>query len=192
MSNPLLEPIHGVSLFDYAAVCAKLGAGVAENDVLSALGIESAVYEEASALWVARMQEDSTWEVTTEFGKCFAEVENHPKLKDLNAAVTEDGFGNMEKLKTDRYFYEELCGARIAAYNYGLDGAQWIQDNFGINLGDFQIVAMQWAAIQKSEVDGDDFENVLHFSNYQQEKIKEYSSQFASEQGGNVSDDIEF
>ena len=62
MSNPLLEPIHGVSLYDYAAVSAKIASGIDPKAIYKALGIESAVYEEASALWVTRMQEDSTFE----------------------------------------------------------------------------------------------------------------------------------
>lgn len=192
MNNPLLEPIHGVSLFDYAVVCAKLGAGIPQTDILRILGVEAAVYEEASVLWVARMQEDSTWQVTTEFGKYFGEVDNHPKLKNLKANTSTEGNENLEKLKSDRYFYEELCGARIAAFNYGLDGSQWIQDNYGINLGDFQTVASQWGNVQKEEMDNENYENIQHFSNYQQEKVTQYSEKFAHEQGGNVADDIDF
>lgn len=192
MNNPLLEPIHGVSLFDYAAVSAKIAAGIAQTDVLKTLGIESAIYEEASALWVARMQEDSTWAVTMEFGKYFGEVENHPKLKDLKVAVSKEGNENLEKLKTDRYFYEELCGARVAAYNYGLDGAQWILDNYDINLGDFQTIAVKWSTDNQKDVDSQNYENVKHFTNYQLEKQNEYAERFAKEQGGNIADDIEF
>lgn len=192
MNNPLLEPIHGVSLFDYAVVSAKLGAGIPQTDILRILGVEAAVYEEASALWVARMQEDSTWQVTTEFGKYFGEVDNHPKLKNLKAATSDEGNENLEKLKSDRYFYEELCAARIAAFNYGLDGSQWIQDNYGINLGDFQTVASQWGNVQKEEMDNENYENIQYFSNYQQEKVVQYSEKFANEQGGNVADDIDF
>lgn len=192
MNNPLLEPIHGVSLFDYAAVSAKIAAGIAQTDVLKTLGIESAIYEEASALWVARMQEDSTWEVTMEFGKYFGEVDNHPKLKDLKVAISQEGNENLEKLKIDRYFYEELCGARTAAYNYGLDGAQWIQDNYDINLGDFQTIAVKWSADNQKDVDSQNYENIKHFTNYQLEKQNEYAEKFAKEQGGNIADDIEF
>lgn len=192
MNNPLLEPIHGVSLFDYAVVSAKLGAGIPQADILRILGVEAAVYEEASALWVGRMQEDSTWEVTMEFGKYFGEVDNHPKLKDLKAATSDEGNENLEKLKTDRYFYEELCGARIAAFNYGLDGSQWIQENYGINLGEFQTVASQWGNVQKEEMDNENYESIKLFTNYQQEKVVQYSEKFANEQGGNVADDIDF
>ncbi|HEX6432291.1 MAG TPA: DUF6620 family protein, partial [Niastella sp.] len=119
MSNPLLEPIHGVSLYDYAAVSAKMATGIDVKDICKKLGIEPAVFEEASALWVTRMQEDSTFAVTILFGQYFGEADKHPKLSGLQAEVSEEGKTNLEKMRTDRYFYEELNGARLAAYAYG-------------------------------------------------------------------------
>lgn len=106
--------------------------------------------------------------------------------------MSEEGKVNLEKIKTDRYFYEELSGARQAAYDYGYDGAQWIQDNFGISLGDFQSVAMKWSEVQNEEVRNNNTDNVHHFVDYQQKKQEEYAAKFASEQGGNVADDVEF
>jgi hypothetical protein len=192
MSNPLLEPIHGVSLYDYAAVSAKMASGISVAEICKKLGIEPAVFEEASALWITRMQEDGTFEVTTQFGQYFGEADNHPKLKDLQAEVSEEGQANLDKLQSDRYFYEELNGARQAAYEYGYDGAQWIQDNFGISLGDFQGVAMKWMEVQNQEMRGGNTDNVHHFVEYQQQKQREYAEKFAAEQGGNVGDDVEF
>ena len=192
MNNPLLEPIHGVSLQDYAAISAKMASGIDIKDLCKKLGIEQAIYEEASAIWVTRMQEDTTWEVTTLFNKYFGEADQHPKLSGLQTEMSEEGKTNLDKIKEDRYFYEELCGARQAAYTYGFDGAQWIQDNFGISLGDFQAVAMKWSAINKEDMDNKLFDNVHHFVDYQQQKQKEYEAKFAEEQGGNVADDVEF
>lgn len=192
MSNQLLEPIHGVSLYDYAAVSAKMASGIDVKEICKKLGIEHAVFEEASVLWVTRMQEDGTFEVTTKFGQYFGEADNHPKLKDLQAEVSEEGKANLEKMKTDRYFYEELNGARQAAYEYGYDGAQWIQDNFGISLGDFQAAAVKWMEVQNKEMSSGQAENIHHFVDYQQEKQQEYAAKFAAEQGGNVADDVDF
>lgn len=192
MSNPLLEPIHGVSLYDYAAISAKMASGIPQEDILKALGIEKAVYEEASAIWVTRMQEDSTFEVVTVFGQHFGDIENHPKLKDLKAETSAEGTANLEKLKTDRHFYEELCGARVAAYEYGMDGAQWILDNYGITLGDFQAVAQHWAAVHHQEAANEDYETIHYWSNYTQAKQAKYAEKFAQEQGGNIGDDVEF
>lgn len=187
-NNPLLEPIHGVTLQDYSVISAKMVSGIDEAEILKTLGIEKAIFEEASALWIARMQEDSTFEVTTLFGQYFAEPDKHPKLGNLKAEISQEGLANLERLKSDRYFYEELNAARQAAYNYGYDGAQWIQDNFGINLGDFQSVAMQWMLIASNE----EYETMRHYLDYREQKEKEYVEKFASEQGGNVADDVEF
>lgn len=191
MSNPLLEPIHGISLYDYAAGSAKMANGISQDDIIKALGVEKAVYEEASTLWVARMQQDSSFEVVTVFGQYFGEAENHPKLKNLKPSSNGEANVNLEKLKTDRHFYEELCGARIAAYEYGYDGAQWILDNFGIALGDFQSVAVKWADVQNKEIN-DNHENVHYWVDYQLQKKQEYAAKFAQEQGGNIADDIDF
>jgi hypothetical protein len=189
-NNPLLQPIHGISLFDYGAASAKMANGISEEAICSALGVELPVWQEAGTLWIKRMQEDSTFSVTNLFGKYFGESDTHPRLNNLAAApLNAAAQANLDKLGTDRYFYEELCGARQAAYAYGHDGAQWILDQFGISLGDFQSVAMKWMMEQNNQMDP---QKMLHYSNYQQAKQQEYAERFAKEQGGNVADTIQF
>jgi len=188
--NPLYEPIHGVSLYDYAALAHCMTQGIAEQDLLKAFGIEKAVWDEVNLLWPGRMKEDATFGIMTKYGEYFAIAGQHPKIVGLAPGIGAGGDNaNLQKLKTDRYFYEELCGARTAAYEYGLDGAQWIVDNYGINLADFQAVAMDWMTAQNQNFSSAD---VLHYQNYQDEKREEYAKKFAAEQGGNVADDIEF
>lgn len=189
--NPLLQPIHGLTLNDYAAITVKISQGADIEAICKAMGIEPAIWEEINVLWGKRMQEDSSFTVQTLFGQYFAEGASHPKLANLTAGVpvSAEGAANLERLRSDRYFYEELCGARIAAYEYGLDGAQWVLDNFGITLGDFQAVASEYGIQQNRNWTS---EEVMHFANYQQEKQKEYAAKFAAEQGGNIADDVNF
>lgn len=187
--NPLLAPIHGISLQDYAAVAQKMSAGIDQAAIIHALGLEPAVWEEVNTLWIKRMQEDGTFTVTTLYGQYFMQGADHPKLAHLQPQVSEDGKANLEKIKTDRYYYEELSAAREAAYEYGLDGAQWILDNFGINLGDFQSVAMHWMNVQNQNWQSDE---ILHFVEYHKQKKSEYAAKFAKEQGGNIADDVAF
>jgi hypothetical protein len=188
-TNPLLEPIHGISLKDYAAMAVKMSQGVDYLVVCKAMGIELAIWEELNTLWPKRMQEDGSFTVTTLYGQYFMEGSDHPKLNAIQPEVSANGKDALDKMKTDRYFYEELCGARQAAYAYGLDGAQWIQDNFGVSLGDFQMVAMQWMTEQNKNFNSED---ISRYFDYQQEKEKEYAAKFAAEQGGNIADDVEF
>jgi hypothetical protein len=187
--NPYLEPVHGISLKEYTAMCIKMSSGIDYTEVCKAMGIEPAIWEELNTIWPQRMAEDTSFTVTTLFGQYYAENAVIPQLENLQAAVSEDGAANLDKLKTDRYFYEELAGARQAAYEYGMDGAQWILDNYGINLADFQSIAMQWLTEQNQNWNSED---IMEFSNYQQEKQKEYAAKFAAEQGGNVADDVTF
>lgn len=188
-NNPLLEPVHGINLRDYSAICAKLGSGVDENDIYKAFGIDSTIWGEINTVWPARMAEDTTFSIAVLFGQYFGEADQHPKLQGVKSNLSEEGEANLERLKNDVYFYYELSGARQAAYEYGLDGAQWILENFGIGLGDFQSVAMKYMELQNQNFDSNYVRECL---DYQDEKQAEYAEKFAAEQGGNVADDVEF
>jgi hypothetical protein len=185
-----LEPIHGISFEDYAQMVIKLSSGVSEESICKAMGIDAAVWDEVNTLWAQRMTEDSSFQLVTLYGQYFAAGVTNPKLANLDTNISAEGQSNLDRLKNDRYFYEELCGARTAAYNYGLDGAQWILDNFGIGLGDFQSVAMQY--MSKRTNGSEDIMETKAFLDYQREKQEEYEAKFAAERGGNVADDIEF
>lgn len=187
--NALLDPIHGISLEDYAAMTGKISTGVDGSLVCKAMGIEPAVWDEVSALWSKRMQEDGSFRVATLFSQYFATAASHPKLAGLAAAQTAQGAEYLGKLRADRYFYEELCGARQAAYDYGLDGAQWILDNYGVSIGDFQTVASEYAIAQNQNLNAAE---IMKYANHQENMKQQYATRFAAEQGGNVADDIRF
>jgi hypothetical protein len=134
------------------------------------------------------MVEDPDFRVSMLYGQYFADETPHPKLDQIKAEISPQGAENLARIRSDRYFLEELSGARNAAYDYGLDGAQWMLETFGINLGDFQSVAMQYGEENKKL----DSEALLAYLRYQDEKKEEYAERFAAEQGGNVADDVVF
>jgi hypothetical protein len=185
-----LEPIHGISFEDYAQMAIKISSGASSEQVSRAMGIDAAVWDEVNTLWIQRMSEDTTFQLMQLYGQYFAAGITNPKLINLDTGISPEGKANLERIKSDRYFYEELCGARNAAYAYGLDGAQWILENFGISLGDFQSVAMQY--MSKRTSGEEDSMQTKEFLEYSQEKQKEYEAKFAEERGGDVADDIEF
>lgn len=186
--NPLLAPIHGISLEDYSAACAKMGSGLSEEQVASALGVELPVWQEVNLLWPERMKQDGTFHVVTLFGQYFGQADQHPKFSSLQPNLSAEGADNTTRIKTDQAFYAELEVARQVAYDYGIDGAQWILDNYGIPLGDFQMAATNWNAQIHQDIAAD-FEGY----NARQAAYREkYEKLFAAAQGGNVADDIEF
>ena len=103
MRNPLLEPIHGISLYDYAAVSAKMSSGTETNEICMAFGIEPAIFEEASAIWITRMQKDNTFELTQLFARYFGEADLHPKLKNLQANSNTEGISSLIEQDCNTY-----------------------------------------------------------------------------------------
>jgi hypothetical protein len=186
--NPLLAPIHGISLEDYSAACAKLANGLTEEGVAGALGVELPVWQEANLLWTERMKQDSTFEIVTLFGQYFGQADQHPKFSNAAAGGDAGDAGYTAQIKTDKNFYQELEVARTVAYEYGLDGAQWIADKYGIALGDFQMAASKWNAQIHADIQAD-FEG---YNQRQSSYREKYQQLFAAAQGGNVADDITF
>jgi hypothetical protein len=186
--NPLLAPIHGITLEDYSAACAKIGSGLSEQDIATALGVELPVWQEANLLWPERMKQDETFHIVTLFGQYFGQADQHPKFNGLKPNTSAAGTDNTTRIKEDKDFYQELEVARQVAYDYGIDGAQWIADKYGIQLGDFQVAASIWNASLHQEL-ASDFEG---YTERQDAYRTQYQALFAAAQGGNVADDIEF
>ena len=183
--NPLLASIHGVSLKDYAALVMNLG-NFDEAALFAAFGIDATQWQEASEAWPQRMTEDADFVIAGLYGQYFAET--HRVIERLQAATGAVAAGdaqNIARLRADKGFYLELAGARNAAYAYGLDGAQWVEDNFGIPLLDFQSAAMLHSQDQ-------DHEEVTASLQHQQTMEAKYRDIFAAAQGGNVADDVQF
>lgn len=186
--NSLLEPIHGITLEDYSAACAKLGNGLSETDIARALGVELPVWQEANLLWPERMKQDPTFHIVTLFGQYFGAADQHPKFGSLRPTVSAAGSDHIDRIKTDKDFYQELEVARQVAYEYGLDGAQWIVDKYGIPIGDFQIAASIW----NDQIHKDIHANYEGYNQSQNAYRAKYQQLFADAQGGNLADDIEF
>ncbi len=188
-NNPLLQPIHGVTLQDFAAAAAKIGTGLSTEDIIKAVGVDKAAWEEANVLWTKRMQEDTTFAVVNLYGQYFKDADKHPALGASleKAAPTDLGKASIEKMKNDREFFTEVQAEMNAAYEYGIDGAQQAFEKYGINIGDISKISMQYA-----EMDGNNIYETEKWAKLLDKKMKEYADKYASEQGGNIADDIEF
>ncbi|MDM1548813.1 hypothetical protein HX096_13225 [Empedobacter falsenii] len=181
--NPLLEPIHGISLYDYAAGVVKIGSNVPEADVLKALGVDKPQWNEASLIWNQRMEQDTEMTVMTLYSQYFTKIDEHPTLgNNGNLSADTASNPNLERLKTDEHFFYDLAAERDAAIEVGKDGAQYILDKYGIGIIDFQNQAMEWTRSG----------NYSTMITYQMEKKEDYLKQFQNEMGGTIADDIEF
>ena len=93
-SNPMLQPIHGISLQDYAAAASKMTNGMSAEEVCKRLGIDMPVWDEANQLWVKRMQQDQTMAVMSLYGQYFGSANTHPKFSDSKIHQTRRGLSH--------------------------------------------------------------------------------------------------
>jgi hypothetical protein len=190
-NDPNMQPVHGVTLFDYAAGASKIGEGCTEEQICQALGIERPIWDEAQTTWNNRMRDDSTYNVVNVYSTYFGKVKEHPKLGELrpqNAPVSdvpqEEATAHLQRLESDKYYFFEIQAAIEAAYANGMDGAQWLIDNLGLTVSQVNGTGVKYM---------NDFNIMAEMMDYQEEKKKEYSERFAKQNGtSGAADDIEF
>lgn len=189
--DPLLQPVHGITIADYAAGSAKLGAGCTDAEICTALQVEMPIWEEAKTTWNNRMRTDQTYNLVNVYSKYFGNAKDHEKLGSLvpknkpeTNVASEQAQATLDKLATDKHYFFEIQGALQAAYDNGLDGAQWLVDELGVTVSQVNESGFKWMS---------DIMTVAAMDSYQEEKKKQYSERFAKENGtGNVASDIEF
>lgn len=82
MDNPLLQPIHGISLQDYAAVVYFQNTGISLDILLGILGISPIIWNEVDMLWTKRMEEDAGLTVVTSYSRYYNEAEHDKRFND--------------------------------------------------------------------------------------------------------------
>ena len=184
-SNPLLEPVHWITLEDYACSAYFLSNWFSEDDICKALWVERPIFDEANQIWIKRMQEDQTMAVMSLYSQYFANPTANTKFSSLkkdswNNSTWEDF---VAKIQNDIKFYYEMQWAQQAAYESGLDGAAWLQQNFGISIWDMSSAAMKHMS---------NTANMAQMMTHMEAKKHEYLKEFAKQGGWNIADDVEF
>jgi len=190
-NDPLLQPVHGISIYDYAAGAAKIGEGCTDDEIAARLGVERPLWDEAKTMWNNRMRDDQTFNVVNVYAKYFGIAKEHEKLRDLkpaNAPQTSVPEGQaaetLKRLETDKHYFFEIQGALEAAYANGMDGAQWLVDELGLSVSQVNNAGVKYMS---------DMGIMAQMIDYQDKKKKEYSERFSKENGtSGVADDIEF
>ena len=129
------------------------------------------------------MEQDTEMTMMSLYSQYFTKIEDHPTLgSNANLAANTASNPNLDRLKTDEYFFYDLAAERDAAIEVGKDGGQYILDKYGIGIVDFQAQALDWTRSG----------NYSTMITYQFEKKEEYLKKFQDEMGGTIADDIEF
>lgn len=190
-NDPNMQPVHGITIADYAAGAAKIGAGCSKEQVCAALGVERPMWDEAETIWNNRMRDDTTYNVVNVYSGYFGKASAHEKLgslKPANAPATTvpsgEAAAHLERLETDKHYFFEIQAALEAAYANGMDGAQWLIDNLGLTVAQVNGAGTKYM---------NDFNTMAEMMDFQEKKKAEYSKRFANEnQTGGIVDDINF
>lgn len=185
--SDLLAPVHGVTLEDWAAANAKLASGAAQDDILRVLGLELPQWDEVNAAWGARMAADTSFSIVTLYGNAFTNS-NIGRFAgtDVGMMVQADSEAKA-RAKESLELYAEIFSAQCTAYEFGMDGAQYVKNQWGLTLGDWGEIGSHWNQLMR-----DDVRMMETYSELLDEYNTKYRQQFAAAQGGQAGDDIEF
>lgn len=182
-----MDPVHGISLEDWAAGNAKIVSGAALEDVLKVLGVEEPQWDEAGAIWMARMSSDTTFHISNTYAAAFTNANiGRFAHSNIDMAVQADS-AQKAAAKASLALYTEIFCAQTTAYSFGMDGAQYVKDTWGLTLGDWGEIAGHWAQLMR-----DDVSMMRQHSALMDDYNTQYKALFSAQQGGNAGDDIEF
>jgi hypothetical protein len=154
MANNLTDPIQGVTFETYATINAQMAQGTSQGDLLKKYGIENVAWEKASAGWIKRMQEDTSFSLMTEYGKYFMNAgqgQFAETAKEVAQVVgTHQGAKGEEPMSLEQYV--EIMCAQGAAAAQGKDVIQ-VAESYGINAADYGTVGIYWASRMASDMD---------------------------------------
>jgi hypothetical protein len=154
MSKNLTDPIDGVSFETYATINAQMAQGTSQGELLKKYGIENVTWEKASAGWVDRMREDSSFSLMTEYGKYFMNAgqgQFGDTAKQVAPVVgTHQAAQGEEPMSLDQYV--EIMCAQSAAATQGKDVIQ-VAESYGINAADYGTVGLYWSSRMASDME---------------------------------------
>jgi len=155
-ANPgLVAPIEGVTIEQYAQICAKAAQNLPPDQfdqMLMQQGMDRAKYDRVAAGWNARMRDDTTYALSTIYGQAFggagagqfgaAGAAGADSRAGTGASGQAQGVGGGEPVSWEKY--NEIGGAQRAWSQSGKDVNAMLQQQFGVNALDWSNMSQYW------------------------------------------------
>ena len=150
MSAPggALEPVEGVSVEEWAKIQAGIAGGGDQGALIAAAGMDQAKWDRVSAEWMARMQSDTSFTITTVYSNAFAGGGQFGAQAAHAAQAGVGGDLSDEPVSFERYV--EIMEAQSAASDRGQDVNE-VLASFGISVLDWSNIGMFWSKKQQQE-----------------------------------------
>lgn len=172
MSNPILEPVEGISLEQWAGANAKLASGTSTEDAVKSMGIDMPKWDRVNAEWLTRMKNDTSFTIATKYSAAF------------NSGAS-GNLGSGSSINAESIPFEKYVESMVAQDVLGKQGrdAQDVLKDFGMTVADYSNVSSYWSGKMMS-----DFSLAAKMAQLDAQFRKKYESM----QGPGSHSDIEF
>ncbi len=172
MGNPILDPVEGITLDQWASVNAKLASGIATEEAIKSIGVDMPKWDRVNAEWNTRMSNDTSFTISRQYAAAF------------NQSAS-GNLGSGSQVSADSFPFEKYIECMVAQDVLGKQGrdAQDVLKDFGLTVADYSNISSYWTGKMMS-----DFSLAARMAQLDAEYRRKYESMAP----GNSHSDISF
>ncbi|MFA5404803.1 MAG: DUF6620 family protein [Ignavibacteria bacterium] len=176
MGNPLLDPVEGITLEQWAGVNAKIVAGSPTDEAIKAIGIDTPKWDRVNNEWLTRMRNDTSFTISKIYTAAFNAAP---------APSTSTGGSGAGSVSPESYPFEKWIEAMVAQDVLGKQGrdAQDVLKDFGLTVGDYSKISGYWNGKMMTD---------FSYAMKMQTLMNEYKAKYESMAPGDAHTDIDF
>jgi len=147
MGNPILDPVEGVTLEQWASVNARLASNVPKEEAIKDIGGDMPKWDRVNEEWLTRMRNDTTFTISQKYAAAFnmnasGNLGSGAQVSSTGASATGEPFP-FEK-------YVEVMVAQDVLGKMGRD-AQDVLKDFGLTVADYSNISSYWSGKMMSD-----------------------------------------
>ncbi len=171
MGNPILDPVEGITLDQWASVNAKLASGISTEEAIKSIGADMPKWDRANAEWNTRMSNDTTFTISRQYAAAF------------NQSAS-GNLGSGSQVSGDSFPFEKYIECMVAQDVLGKQGrdAQDVLKDFGLTVADYSNISSYWTGKMMS-----DFSLAAKMAQLDAEYRKKYASMAPGNSHGDIS-----
>jgi len=189
-ANPeILAPVEGVTVEMYAQIAARVAAGGLNQGAMMQLlaqhGLDYPTWDRAQKVWTDRMSKDTTFTITTIYGKAFQQA-GQGQFGAAGQAAAATGYDGTAAGGAEPIPFQRLCeiqGAMSAWSNSGQDVNALLKKHFNMTAMDWSNVSTWWMSKMTADVSMFDKYNT---------SCEAYQAKWQSQAPQRSDDDIKF
>ena len=134
MSNPVLDPVEGITVEQWAGVNAKLASGVPTEEAIKSIGADMPKWDRVNNEWLTRMRNDTTFTIANKYSAAF------------NTSAS-GNLGSGSQISAESFPFEKYIEAMVAQDVLGKQGrdAQDVLKDFGLTVADYSNISSYWS-----------------------------------------------